>query len=711
MNNKSIFSARKWSVGTKLTIFTFALVSVIFTVFVFAIGYASSELLERRAVASVSNEARDVANMVEMFNHSTKGEVARFSKMLAISLPGKFVVDAQRTVDIAGKPTPILKNGDTELNLDFSIPDRFTAQTGVTATIFVKSGEDFVRISTSVKKENGERAVGTTLDRSHSAYPLLQTGQSYSGAATLFGKPYITEYVPFKDDAGKVIGVLYVGLDISPEMKILKEKIKAIKVGETGYFYVLNAKEGKDYGTLLIHPVQEGKNILDAKDSNGREFIKEILEKKEGVSRYPWINKEIGETAPREKVAAFTYFKEWNWVIAGGAYTGELTQEYTQLRNRYGLFGLIALVVFAALFFVVVRRNISVPLAKVKVAAKQLAGGDLTMRMAVDRQDEIGELMQAMNGISEGLAGVVGNVRQGTDQIATASSQIAAGNLDLSTRTEEQASALEETASSMEELTSTVKQNADNARQANQLAGSASSVAVKGGTVVAQVVDTMGSINESSKKIVDIIGVIDGIAFQTNILALNAAVEAARAGEQGRGFAVVAAEVRNLAQRSAAAAKEIKKLIGESVEKVGAGSRLVEQAGTTMSEIVTSVKRVTDIMEEISAASQEQSTGIEEVNRAIAQMDQVTQQNAALVEQATAAAQSMQDQATQLARAVSVFKLAGTPVNGNQIAAAQPAASVGRVADQRGNRAKNAVAPASPRRPPAVSKADGWEEF
>jgi methyl-accepting chemotaxis protein len=248
-------------------------------------------------------------------------------------------------------------------------------------------------------------------------------------------------------------------------------------------------------------------------------------------------------------------------------------------------------------------------------------------------------------------------VRSGTDTIATASSQIAAGNHDLSSRTEEQASSLEETAASMEELTSTVKQNADNARQANQLAVSASSVAVKGGSVVAEVVGTMGAINASSRKIVDIIGVIDGIAFQTNILALNAAVEAARAGEQGRGFAVVAAEVRNLAQRSAAAAKEIKTLIDDSVSKVEEGSNQVAEAGKTMDEIVDSVKRVTDIMAEITAASQEQTSGIEQINQAITQMDQVTQQNAALVEEAAAAASSLQEQAANLSQVVSVFKM------------------------------------------------------
>ena len=295
--------------------------------------------------------------------------------------------------------------------------------------------------------------------------------------------------------------------------------------------------------------------------------------------------------------------------------------------------------------------------------AAQIAGaiaeGDLTVVIRT-RSGDSSSLLFAMKTMREKLVGIVSQVRAGTETITTASSEIAQGNLDLSSRTEEQASSLEETASSMEELTATVRQNAENARQANALAGAASEVAGKGGAVVGQVVQTMESINASSRKIVDIISVIDGIAFQTNILALNAAVEAARAGEEGRGFAVVASEVRNLAQRSASAAREIKALIGDSVEQVEVGARLVHDAGVTMDEVVGSVRRVADIMQDITAASSEQSAGIEQVNMAIVQMDQVTQQNAALVEQAAAAAESMQDQATALNEIVSVFRLGDT---------------------------------------------------
>ena len=344
--------------------------------------------------------------------------------------------------------------------------------------------------------------------------------------------------------------------------------------------------------------------------------------------------------------------------------------------------------------------------------AGRIAGGDLGVDVALRPGDQA-SMMFAMKQMRDSLAQIVAEVRSGTDTIATASSQIASGNLDLSSRTEEQASALEETASSMEELTSAVKQSADNARQANSLAVSASEVAGKGGTVVAQVVHTMGAINESSQKIADIIGVIDGIAFQTNILALNAAVEAARAGEQGRGFAVVASEVRNLAQRSAAAAKEIKVLIGDSVEKVEAGGKLVGEAGSTMNDIVDSVRRVTDIMGEIMSAAQEQTAGIEQINEAISQMDQVTQQNAALVEEAAAASQSMQEQSAKLAELVGVFQLgAGSTKTPAKPVATAKVAQIATPAPASSGKARAPAAPAVRNKPKqALATAGDWEEF
>ncbi|MCA1248605.1 methyl-accepting chemotaxis protein [Massilia sp. MS-15] len=335
---------------------------------------------------------------------------------------------------------------------------------------------------------------------------------------------------------------------------------------------------------------------------------------------------------------------------------GEAHRTYTDTsRLMWGIGALAALLASAIAWWIT--GSITRPVRRALEVANTVAAGDLGSQIDVSSRDELGQLLQALKTMNANLARTVGTVRTGTDTISVAAAEVAAGSQDLSSRTEQQASSLEETASSMEELTSTVRQNADNARQANVLAEAASQVALRGGQVIGQVVGTMGEIDASAGKINDIIGVIDGIAFQTNILALNAAVEAARAGEQGRGFAVVASEVRNLAQRSAAAAREIKDLIKDSSGKVELGSKLVAEAGSTMEDIVESVRRVTEIMGEISAASQQQTTGIEQVNQAVLEMDQVTQQNAALVEEAAAAAEAMKEQAAVLHAAMAVFSL------------------------------------------------------
>jgi methyl-accepting chemotaxis protein len=355
-----------------------------------------------------------------------------------------------------------------------------------------------------------------------------------------------------------------------------------------------------------------------------------------------------------------------------------------------------------------ITRSITRPIARAVQIAQSVASGDLTVSITVETRDETGQLLAALKSMTDSLVNIVGQVRLGTDTIADAAGEIATGNMDLSTRTERQAASLEETAAAMEELTSTVRQNAGNASQANALAGTASDVASRGGAIVQQVVSTMGSINDSSRRIADIISVIDGIAFQTNILALNAAVEAARAGEQGRGFAVVASEVRNLSHRSAAAAKEIKDLIADSVGKVDAGSRLVGEAGTTMDSVVDSVKRVASMVAEIGAANGEQSIGIEQVNEAIIRIDETTQQNAALVEQAAAATASMQEQSARLVQVVSIFKCAipARLVAAVSIRPALPAMPV---------RPLRTVKPAAPPRaaPRAVAAAAGpdWEAF
>jgi len=450
------------------------------------------------------------------------------------------------------------------------------------------------------------------------------------------------------------------GMNEEEAKQAAMKAIKAMRYGAGDYIWI-NDMQPK----MVMHPIKpelDGKDLSTNKDTAGKflfnEFVKVVKEKGAGFVFYMWSKP--GQETPVEKVSYVKGFTPWGWVIGSGVYIDTVE---TTFQSR--LISISIATLFLALILLLIGVLIARGLLKQLGGepeysaniTRQIARGDLTVEIGLRPSDQT-SLLYSIKTMKDSIAEIVGKIRMSTEAISASSKEIATGNMDLSSRTETQASSLEETASSMHELTGTVKQNADNARQANQLAESASTIALKGGKVVSEVVATMATINSSSQKIVDIISVIDGIAFQTNILALNAAVEAARAGEQGRGFAVVASEVRNLAQRSASAAKEIKTLISDSVENVRHGTQLVDQAGNTMNDIVESVRHVTDIMTEISAATTEQTRGIEQINIAIAEMDDVTQQNAALVEQAAAAAGSMQEQAGQLLQDVSVFTIA-----------------------------------------------------
>jgi methyl-accepting chemotaxis protein len=501
-----------------------------------------------------------------------------------------------------------------------------------------------------------------------------------------------------------------------------KDAVRALKYGADEYFWINDMNN-----RMVMHPIKpalDGTDLSDNKDPTGKlffvEMVQTVKEHGEGFVFYMWPKP--GSEAPVEKVSFVKGFKPWGWVIGSGVYIDSVNATFYERLLSFSVGAAILTGILLLISLVIAKSLLQQLGGEPSYAAEitsQIAQGDLSTDIQLRSGDQ-SSLLYSIQSMRDSIAKIIGDVRTGTEAISSASTEIASGNMDLSSRTESQASSLEETASSMEELTSTVQHNADNARQANQLVLNASEVARKGGAVVTEVVSTMGVINASSQKIVDIIGVIDGIAFQTNILALNAAVEAARAGEQGRGFAVVASEVRNLAQRSATAAKEIKALINDSVESVNHGSKLVDQAGETMNEILESVRKVTDVIAEISAATSEQSSGISQVNLAIVEMDNVTQQNAALVEQAAAAAAAMQEQSAHLLSEVSIFKLktdAAAPVAARpaparpaEVRAASPNRPVGQTKSQTINKAlpaKKTITSQAPKQ----DEADQWEEF
>jgi methyl-accepting chemotaxis protein-2 (aspartate sensor receptor) len=612
---------------------------VVSTVMAVAMESTSRE----RQVEWTGDKAASIAGSIDAFDGTARMMTDRAYRPFRQKFADKFDLDVE-----AG----MLKGWGMLLNDDFTEVDSFHAQNGGVATIFMRKGDDFQRISTSLKKADGERAMGTQLDRTHPAYPLMLEGKTYTGRAVLFGKPYMTHYEAVRNEAGAVVGILFIGFDIADFQASLNKVVDEARFFESGGSYVIDPRKSNADAVFISHPTAAGKKVLEV-NPQADAFLTEMRNSSDGFVPNAAGLFNADASSPW---AVMRPSKAGGWWVVAEVSDDEAMASFWD--SIYAFWAMLAAVtaLLGIAMYALVRRNVSRPLADLTVAVTTVAQGDLSQAFRSDRKDEIGVLVREVENMRQRFVTIVRDLRSATDSINTASQEIASGNQDLSARTEQAASNLEETAASMEELTSTVRQSADAARQANQLASSAAEIAARGGQVVGQVVTTMDEINHSSKKISDIIGVIDGIAFQTNILALNAAVEAARAGEQGRGFAVVAGEVRNLAQRSAEAAKEIKGLIGASVERVEAGSKLVADAGQTMSEIVGSVQRVSDIIGEITAASGEQSDGIGQVNVAVTQLDQMTQQNAALVEESAAAAESLKDQAQRLAQVIQIFR-------------------------------------------------------
>jgi methyl-accepting chemotaxis protein-2 (aspartate sensor receptor) len=608
--------------------------------------YMSVDLTRRereRIAAWVGEKAQGIAEGADAFDATSRLLVDKFYTSFAGDFGPDFALD---------KSDGTLSNGGEKLNGDFGKVDAFARKSGGNATIFARQGDDFVRVSTSVTNEKGERAVGTKLAHESPAYAQMLAGKTYIGRTTLFGKPFMTRYEPIRQ-GDEVIGILYIGFDLSAFQSSFETLAADTKFFESGGVYVIDPKKAAADAVFVAHPSAKGRKVAEA-FPGGEAFLAAL--DKAG-------DDELDHALPVLRPGADDSFvlvrrsKATGWWIVAEVSEHEAMRAHWAAMTRIWIMMAAAALVLGVGLQWMIRRWVARPLRQLSEAVARMAEGDMTRACASDQPDEIGRLVRDVDHMRVRLLHVLKLVRQSAESVATGSSEIALGNTDLSQRTEEQAASLQQTAAAMGVLTTAIGLNSQTAHEASTIADGARDAAARGGQVVGDVVARMQEIAESSRRIGSIIGVIDGLSFQTNILALNAAVEAARAGEQGRGFAVVASEVRSLAQRSAEAAREIKVLVGASVERVEAGVALVDDAGRSMAGIVGEVDRVSALIERISVAGGEQAKEIGQVGEAVRQLDVVTQRNAALVEESAAAADSLKEQAARLVDAAGVFRL------------------------------------------------------
>ena len=640
-----IKTLRHPGLGAKLSLLTGFSVALLFLLFTFALSQRASQQLESLALEDLHNQVSGVSDMAQMFDSSLSAEVESYTRLFDSFLPQPLSRDESQPQTINGLNVPLLKGGELPLHENNTIPDDFLRRTAAISTLFVHSGEDFVRVATSLRKEDGSRAIGTVLDGTSPAWQKVSHGETYRGLALLFGKRYITQYQPVKDNAGNIIAVLFVGVDITASWQVIREKILNRRLGSSGHLYVLDGSAGKNYGNYLFHSSDEGKR--PAWDEATQ---KQLLTTGNGTLERTTAD---GSTS----IMAFSRLPGWNWTIVGEVDKPTLLHAVTTMRNQFLALGIALALAFAIFFVVIIHRWLSRPLREVINVAEHYAAGNLQVTLHIDRHDEVGQLMQAINGIGKGIEKIVMQVRLAAGDISQGTDALAADSEEISAQINKQASSVEETSASMEQIAATVSQNAGNISQAKQLVSNTAEAVHHGGSTVTHAVTTMNDIKSASQRIADITHVIESIAFQTNILALNAAVEAARAGEHGKGFAVVAQEVRALAARSANAVKEIDGLIVDTLDKVTEGHRLSEQTRLAMESIITHIDQINLLITEINSASHEQSAGIGQVNIAMVQIGEATHINADRVSRTEQTAHDLRSKGHHLNELVSIFRL------------------------------------------------------
>ncbi|CAK9886159.1 MAG: Methyl-accepting chemotaxis protein II [Candidatus Erwinia impunctatus] len=639
----TLFSLRDWRLGTKLSVMTSLTVVVLILILTLALTHHASTQIQRLTQQNMENQVRGISDMTALFSSTLSEEVGNYTTLFLNFLPKRFSLDEDQLITVGQTQSPTLRAGLKTLNLDQVLVNDFQERTGAVSTVFVRMGDEYLRVSTSLRNQAGERVVGTFLDKQSPAWQKIHQGETYQGVSLLFGKRYITQYQPVKDSNGKVVGVLFVGIDITKQYAEIRDKILDKSIGDNGRFYVINNTQGEQRGSFIFHPTEEGKRP-DWPDS----VAQQMLNQPQGVQ-------ESHDHQGGPTLLVWQQLPGWNWVIMGEVSETELLAPVHHSRNVFLMIGGALVAMFFLAFSYTVRRWISLPLQHVITQAREYSAGHLQATMRTSRRDEVGQLIYAINGIGEGLARIVLQVRTTTDEINHGTQTITASSTEISQHVSSQASSVEQTSASLEQLSASVKQTAANVDQTSELASKAAVTTQHGNDTVARSVLTMSEIKTASHNIAEITSVIESIAFQTNILALNAAVEAARAGEHGKGFAVVAAEVRALAQRSAHSAKEIGELIQNSINKIAQGHSLSEEMREVMESVAQGIEEFKLLINEINIAAKEQAAGISQVNLAMNQISQATQQNSAQITAAEHAAVVLNEKGEHLSQLVSIF--------------------------------------------------------